>query len=107
MMLRIDASIASGNGSLRHTPGRSIHPRLQSGRRPRGGFVGMADIAGIGHLQCVGRARRDELEGVATHVHVVDGLFDLRHVTCDALIAGTAGLVMRVRLDGGRMRTVG
>src|SRR5665213_1586343 len=64
----------------------------------------MADIAGIWNLQCLGFARRDEVEGMTAHFLVRDRFGDLRHVTADALVACATGLMMGMRLDRGGVR---
>ena len=46
------------------------------------------------------------MEGVAPHVHVGDGLFNLRHVASNALTAFATDLVMRMLLDGRCTRAV-
>ena len=46
------------------------------------------------------------MKRVAPHVHIRDGLLDLRHVASDALIAGAACFVMGVFLDRGCMRAI-
>ncbi len=61
----------------------------------------VGDFIGIRH--CGG----DEPEGVATDIHVCNGLFDFRHVTGNALTSGTAHFMVRVLLDGARVRTIG
>ena len=66
----------------------------------------MTYVAGIRDLQRVGLDRRDKMKRMTADVYIRDGLLDLRHVTGDALTAGTAGLVVRVRLDRGRVRPV-
>ena len=66
----------------------------------------MADVARIRNLQCVALCRCDEAERVGAHVHVRDRLLNLGHVARDALAAGAAGLVVGVRFDRGRVRTV-
>ena len=62
---------------------------------------------GIGHFQGCRVLRRDEAEGVRPDIDVPDLLFDLRHMTRDALVTGTARSVVGVRFYGGRVRTVG
>ena len=66
----------------------------------------MADVAGVRNLQSVGHRRSDEMEGVAPHVHVGDGLLDLRHVASDALTAFASDLVMRMLFDSRCARAV-
>ena len=46
------------------------------------------------------------MKGVAPHVHVGDGLLDLRHVASDALTAWAAYFVMSMLLDGQCVRAV-
>ena len=92
--------------SLSRTPRRVLNPGLQCRTRPFRRLVCVTDVARIGYLQRIGLAGRDELEGVAAHVDVRNGLLDLGHVTGDALATRAANLVMRMCLDGRRMRTV-
>ena len=66
----------------------------------------MARIAGVWNLQSVGHCRSDKVKGMAPHVHVGDGLLDLRHVASDALVALATYFVVRVLLYCGRVRTV-
>jgi len=55
-----------------------------------------------------GRARRgDEFKGVCADIDIRDGLLDLWHVAADTLVSGAACSMMGMRLDGGRVRTVG
>src|ERR1700739_940577 len=63
----------------------------------------MADIASIWNLQRLGFARGDEVERMAPNLLVRDRLGDLRHMTGDAFVASATGLMMRVRLDRGRV----
>ena len=92
--------------SLSRTPRRVLNPGLQCRTRPFRRLVCVTDVARIGYLQRIGLAGRDELEGVAAHVDVRNGLLDLGHVAGDALATRAANLVMRMCLDGRRMRTV-
>ena len=66
----------------------------------------MTNVAGIGNLVGVRLRRRNEAEGVGVDIHVRNRLLDLWHVAGDALAACAARLVMRVFLDGGRMRPI-
>jgi hypothetical protein len=50
--------------------------------------------------------RRNEPERMASHVHIRDGLFNLRHVARNTLAACAPGLVMRVLVESRRMRSV-
>ena len=90
-----------------HSPRGAIRPHLQGGGGPGGGFIRVADIAGIRDLQRVAHGRADKAEGVAADVHIAEGLGDLRHVAGDTVAARAVGLVMRVFRDGGRVRSVG
>ncbi len=76
---RVKGSVLVGG-----TPGRAVLPVCQSIRCPRCRFVRVADIARVRDLQVVGPRRIDEMEGMATDIHVGDRLFDLRHVAGDA-----------------------
>src|SRR5262245_23780439 len=69
-------------------PGRQVGPAAQGLARPRRGLVGVAARARIRHLEIVCQLGADECEGVAAHVHVRDGLLDLRHVAGHAVAAG-------------------
>ena len=60
----------------------------------------MAGRARVGDFELVGGRRRDELERMAADVYVGEGLFNLRHMAVDALVAGGAGLVVGVLLQG-------
>ena len=64
----------------------------------------MAQVAGIWNLQRIRIPRRDEVKGVASNILVSDRLFDFRHVTGDALATRTAGFMMGMPFDGGRVR---
>ena len=66
----------------------------------------MAHIAGVGNLESVGHCRSGEMKVVAPHVHVGDGLLDLRHVASNALTAFASDFVMRMLLDGRCARAV-
>jgi len=66
----------------------------------------MTDIARVRNLQSVRHRRSDEVKRVAPHVHVGDGLLDLRHVASNALAALTTRFVMRVFLDCWRVRAI-
>lgn len=66
----------------------------------------MADIAGIRNFQRICRRRSDEVKRVAPHIHVGDRLLDFGHVTSDALTTLAPRFVMRVFLNGWRVRTV-
>ena len=66
----------------------------------------MADIAGIRYLQSVSRRRSHKVKRVAPHVHVGDGLLDLRHVASDALTTLATHFVMGMLLDGWCVRAV-
>ncbi len=59
----------------------------------------MAYVTGIRNLQGVGLTWRDEAEGVAADIHIRDRLLDFRHMTGEAIVAGAARLMVRVRLD--------
>ena len=63
----------------------------------------MTLVAGIRNLQRFGIAWRDEVESVTPNILIGDGLRDLRHVTGYAFAASATGLMMRVRLDRGRV----
>src|SRR5271168_4988917 len=69
-------------------PRRSVLPMHERVRRPLGGLVLVAFVAGIRNLQAVGEVRINEMERVASDVHVGDRLRDLGHVAGDALAAG-------------------
>jgi hypothetical protein len=66
----------------------------------------MAGRAGVRHFQRVCFSRRDELERVAADVHIRNGLLDLRHMAIHALAARRTRLVMRMRFDRHRSRTI-
>ena len=66
----------------------------------------MAIGAGIWNLILVRHCRADKSEGVATHVHIGNRLFDPRHMTRDALVTSAPALVMRVFFNGARVRAV-
>ena len=53
-----------------------------------------------------GFQRGDELERVAADVDVCDRLLDLRHVARHTLAATAPALVMRMRFDARRVRSV-
>ena len=63
----------------------------------------MALIAGIRNLKRFGVAGRNEVESVTSNILVGDGLRNLGHMTGDAFIAGATRLMVRVRLDRGRV----
>ena len=46
------------------------------------------------------------MEGMAPHIHVGDGLLDLRHVARDALTTFASNLMMGMLLDGRCARAV-
>ena len=73
---------------------------------PRRRFVGMADIARIRDFQAVGSVRIDEVERVASDIHIGDGLLDLWHVAGNALTAGAPNRVMGMLLDRRGMRPI-
>jgi hypothetical protein len=58
------------------------------------------------NLEVIRHLRRDERERMAANIDVGNGLFDLRHVAGDAIAAGTPTRVVRVRLDGRRVRSI-
>ena len=66
----------------------------------------MTDIAGVRNPQSIRRRRSDEVKRVAPHVHVGDGLLDLRHVASDTLAALTTRFVMGMLPNCGRVRAV-
>ena len=61
----------------------------------------MAARAGIGDFVFVGHRGSYEIESVGTHKRAGNGDFDFGHVAGDALAAGGAGFVMRVRFERG------
>ena len=65
----------------------------------------MALIAGIRNLKRFGVAGRNEVESVTSNILVRDRLRDLRHMTGNAFVASAAGLMMRVRLNRGGVRS--
>ena len=56
----------------------------------------MAQCAGVWNVERLGRRGGNEAEGVGMHVHVLDRLFDQRHMAGDALAACAVWLVMRM-----------
>jgi len=66
----------------------------------------MAEITRIWSFQFVRLCRPNEAEGVATDLHVVDGLGDLGHVAGDALTARASGRMMCMLLDGCCVRPI-
>ena len=66
----------------------------------------MACSARIRNLQRFRGRRGDEFEGVSADIDISNRLLDLRHVAAHALIPGTAGFMMRVRLNGRRVGAV-
>ena len=67
----------------------------------------MAGVAGVGHFILRRRRRRDEFEGVRADVHVGELSLDFGHVAVHALVAGAAGLVLRMGFNRRGVRTVG
>ena len=67
----------------------------------------MTVVARIGNVQSFGHGGIDETKGMAADIHVGNSLGDLRHVSGDALSAGTAGFMMRVLLQRRGVRTTG
>src|SRR5436190_5943049 len=96
--------IARTTVSLSRSPRRDPGPSLQRLGRPLVRSIRVTARTGIGNLELLAHRRRDEPEGVAAHVDISDGLFDLRHVTGDTFTAGTACRVVRVICDRGGMR---
>ena len=66
----------------------------------------MAAGAGIRNLILIGHFGRDEGERVAPNIDIRNGLLDLRHVAGHAIIAGAAGLMMRMCFDARSVRPV-
>lgn len=64
----------------------------------------MATIAGVWNT---GRRGEDEAERVAADVDVGNGLLNLRHMACHALVSTASGFVVGVLLEGRSARTVG
>src|SRR6476620_8786595 len=87
-------------------PGRSLGPVAHGFDGPCCGFLLVARCAGIRDCIFVRHRRRNEAEGVGTHVDTGYGCFNLRHVTGDALASGTAGFVMGVFFQCRRTRSV-
>ena len=65
----------------------------------------MAFIAGVRNLKRFGVAGRHEVESVTSNILVCDRLRNLGHMTGDAFVAGAARLMVRVRLNRGRVRS--
>jgi hypothetical protein len=65
----------------------------------------MADVAGIWDIHAFSIARRDKVKRVTPDILVGDRLLDLRHVARDALVSGTARLVVGMLLNRRRVRT--
>ena len=63
----------------------------------------MTLVAGVWNFKRFGVARRHEMKGMASNILVGDRLRNLGHMTGDAFIAGAASLMVRVRLDRGRV----
>ena len=63
----------------------------------------MTLVAGVWNFKRFGVAGRNEVESVTSNILVGDGLGNLGHMTGDAFIAGAASLMVRVRLDRGRV----
>ena len=66
----------------------------------------MTQVARIGDFQRLALRRGDELKCVCAYVHIGDCLFDLGHVSRDALAAGAVRGMMCVRFDARRVRPV-
>src|ERR1700733_6948836 len=90
-----------------HSPGRNVRPRLQRLCRPIRWLVRMTDDAGVWNLKRFRSHWSYELESMSPNVHVGDGLLNLGHMADGALVASAPCLMMRVRFDARRMRTVG
>lgn len=91
---------------LLNSPGRHIFPTLELLGRPCKSFFFVAGCARIRNFICSRHRRGNESKGVAADVLIGERLFDLWHVTRDALPARAAGFVVRVFFDRARMRTV-
>src|SRR5215469_17996649 len=88
------------------TPRGTVCPSFQRCCGPSTGLICVAEVAGVGDLQCLRLLGPDETKGVTADVHIVDGFGDLRHVASNALAASTSRCVMGVLLDRCGMRTV-
>ena len=66
----------------------------------------MTRVAGIGNLVLVRHFRCDEVESVTADIDVCNCLLDVGHVARYAVVAWTAGAMMRMGLDRRRVRTV-
>ena len=93
---------ARATTSLCRSPWRYPRPSPQCLGGPFVRPVRVTTGARIRNLELIAHRRSDELERVAAHVDVGDGLLDLRHVAGDAFAAGAAALMMRVIFDAWR-----
>lgn len=66
----------------------------------------MAVGARVRDFEPVRLSRRDEVEGVAAHIHIRNRLLDFRHMTGNAFTPGAACFVVRVLFNGSRVRSI-
>lgn len=79
---------------------------FQGIRGPRRCFICMTDVTRVRNLQGFAHGRSDKAEGMAADIHITKSLGNFRHVTGNALAAGTGRRVMRMRFNGGSVRPV-
>ena len=91
---------------LLDSPHRHVVLPLEFLGSPCKNLLLVAVRARIRNLVRSGHRWRNEPEGVAAHILVCKGLFNLRHITCDALSTTATGLVVRALFDCGRVRSV-
>ena len=89
------------------TPGGNVLPPVELRRRPANAFILVAPRTRIWNFVRARHGRRNESEGVAADARIRQCLLDLRHMTCDAFIAPTAGFVMSMLFDGAGVRAIG
>ncbi len=66
----------------------------------------MTGRAWVGDFVSVRHRGRYETEGVTANIYVCNSLLDFGHMTRNAVVTGTSGLVMRVFFHRRRMRAV-
>jgi hypothetical protein len=100
------------SGLLRNSPRRPVSPTLQRLLCPCGRLIFVTRRARVWNLILIGHPRRNEFKRVAPDEVVRQCLLDFRHMACETVASGAAGLVVSMRLDGcaawaiGRIRSM-
>lgn len=98
---------SGGKRIVGRSPWGAVGPGFQCGSGPGGGFIDVANVAGVRDFQGLTQFRCDEAERVAADVNIGERLSDFGHVAGDTFAAGTSGFVVSVFFDGFGARAVG